>query len=555
MPNKLRPNDDIPIIIRMGETYPGYGIFDNLLNGEYRIFSDKDTNSQIINLYHGAGSLLFKNEESNTLKLYFADSLNFKTIILDNTVPIKYISEDIEADQTWEQDTIYYIMKRIDILRKATLVIEEGTRIYIAPKTNIISYGRIISWGKEHNPIIFSPLIKDSAWGGVELIKDSFFQYTIFYNGGADTTRKFGHSKSQPVVFSEDCNVGFNNCFFIYNEGKALGLYRSKINIDFCLFSDCDSGGEFTESSVSVNNSYILNMPSNDTAFIDDDNDGFYFNSTFSNETNPSTINNCVFVNGKDDAIDHNGAKLEVKNCWIENFKHEGIACSFKNFVNVSNTVIMNCEQGIESGYGSPEVNVNHCVIINNDVGLRFGDSYDWGCNGHLSAKNSILYNNSDNILNYDLLLKAPVDGGIDISYSITNDEEYDSYSNCLTGIPDFDELYFLTDNSIGKGLADDGYDLGLIKKEMFVKSNECKFKIFPNPASNIFYIVLNNYKPIIEIFDVLGDRIKFSYYFYDKSVGEQLAIIDSSCIPGGLYLIRIIYFDKVITETIVISH
>ena len=131
--------------------------------------------------------------------------------------------------------------------------------------------------------------------------------------------------------------------------------------------------------------------------------------------------------------------------------------------MDIVNTVVRNCEQGVEAGYGSPGVRVDHCVIVDNDVGLRFGDNYDWGCTGQMVVTNTIAYQNSDNIYNFDLLTQAPVDSGIIIRSSLTNDPDYDGCPGCITGVPLFDGDYHLLPGSPGKNAGDDGEDMGLV--------------------------------------------------------------------------------------------
>jgi hypothetical protein len=155
-----------------------------------------------------------------------------------------------------------------------------------------------------------------------------------------------------------------------------------------------------------------------------------------------------------------------VSDCWIEGFLHEGVAASEGEYVSVYNTIIKGCEQGIEAGYGSPAVTADHCVIIDNDVGLRFGDSYDVGCSGKLIVTNTIACNNGDNVYNYDIKTGAAVPEGISISYSLVNDEAYDHLQNCIIGIPEFDENWYLCENSVGIRQGTENSNLGLIRHQ-----------------------------------------------------------------------------------------
>ena len=41
----------------------------------------------------------------------------------------------------------------------------------------------------------------------------------------------------------------------------------------------------------------------------------------------------------------------------------------------VRDSVVLNCGQGIECGYGDPDVDADHCLCTTNVVGARFGDN------------------------------------------------------------------------------------------------------------------------------------------------------------------------------------
>jgi len=128
----------------------------------------------------------------------------------------------------------------------------------------------------------------------------------------------------------------------------------------------------------------------------------------------------------------------------------------------VFNTVVRGCEQGIEAGYGEPTVEVDHCVVVDNGVGLRFGDSYDTGSRGKMVVTNTVLFNNGDNIYNHDLQVQAAVEGGITTRYSMTNDLDFDSSPFCITGVPSFDAGFRLLPDSPGAEMGSEGIDIGL---------------------------------------------------------------------------------------------
>ncbi len=65
--------------------------------------------------------------------------------------------------------------------------------------------------------------------------------------------------------------------------------------------------------------------------------------------------------------------------------------------------------------------------------------------------------------MNYLNSTHAPLEGAIDIAYSMTNDPDYDSSTNCITGIPQFDDRFYLLPGSVGSGLGTGGTNLGLV--------------------------------------------------------------------------------------------
>lgn len=214
--------------------------------------------------------------------------------------------------------------------------------------------------------------------------------FGLFNSGGNDASLAYGHSGSQATIKSDGGNVRLNNCFIFDCQGKGIGAQNGFLEFVDGGISRCDMGGEFAGSRGIILGSHILDIPNNDGIFQDDDNDAFYFSGV--NDT--SVVDSCVFMQGKDDAMDHNGAILGVKNCWIEGFENEGIAASNQNSVTVFNLLFKHCKLGIETGYSSPSVTVNHCVLVENEYGLRFGDWYDWGCSGSICT-NSIMVNSS----------------------------------------------------------------------------------------------------------------------------------------------------------------
>ena len=91
---------------------------------------------------------------------------------------------------------------------------------------------------------------------------------------------------------------------------------------------------------------------------------------------------------------------------------------------------------------------------MNNGVGYKFGDNYSTPSTGSLIMTNSIAFNNDDNIKNYTNHLSGPFPGGMQVSYSMTNDSNYDDTSTNFTGVPAFRDNFRISHNSTGASMG-----------------------------------------------------------------------------------------------------
>lgn len=385
--------------------------------------------------------------------------------ILGEEFPAREISGALSgAGLAWDSTAIIRLTGHTAVPAGAQLTIGPGTRVELEADVRLDVNGAVFCGGTAEAPVVFAPRRPDQPWGEVNHDQGrGDYTYTFFTGGGGDAGRSFGHSGSQPVLRGVSSFLRLDHVYFLDNPGKALGMVRSTLLMDDCLVSRCDTGGELVSTEAVIDRCAWIDIPSGDTVEVDDDNDALYL-SGYEEGANATLIANSVFVSGKDDGIDHNGAEVVVDNCVIEDFDNEGVAASNRNRIEITNTLILGCEQGIEAGYGSPEVVVNHCVIVGCDTGLRFGDWYDLGCTGTLDVLNTISDGNHiRNAWNYDLSLDGPREGAVTITYSIVNVAEYDGGEGCLTGDVSFDGEYLLLPDSPGIGAASDGLDMGLL--------------------------------------------------------------------------------------------
>jgi len=105
-----------------------------------------------------------------------------------------------------------------------------------------------------------------------------------------------------------------------------------------------------------------------------------------------------------DDGLDSGGGEggnVNVTNTRFESIFHEGAALSsgwqaVKNH-RFRNCFFTDCGQGLELGFSGVDhtVEVDSCTFLENGVGIRYGDNYDWHHSGLLKVSNSVIRNSS----------------------------------------------------------------------------------------------------------------------------------------------------------------
>lgn len=468
----------------------------------------------LIKVRKGRAMNTITTDGGNTLSLSAAP---IQVSAVPNSAIVQIHSGELASDETWTENSIHRISSDLTIPNGVNLTIEAGCWILLDSAVNIVVDGSLSASGTENNAVAFSAN-GNHAWGGMTFTNGTGnFEFCLFHLAGADFSNTFGHSNSQPVIRSNGGQVNLNRCFIFDCVGKALGADNGRLNFTNGGISRCDTGGEFAASYVSVKSSHIMEIPDDDGVLEDDDNDGFYFYGANATQE-PSVVDSCFFLIGEDDGIDHNGAILEVKNCWIEGFSNEGIAASSENSVYAYNTVFKDNEQGVEAGYGTPTVTVDHCVFVGNEYGLRFGDWYDWGCNGTITCTNSIMFDNDDNVHNFDYATNAAMPGAIDLTYSIPTDSEYDSNTGNITGTPVFDANYLLQPGSPGIGGANDGSNMGLVSS---IINNLSDIEVTPKNLQSFTVYSLNGQivarGTLLSQFQQLQLNLKNGIYLVEK--------------------------------------
>ncbi len=469
-PRRVRKGETLPVVARgldwQRETDVAWNALVSLANSS-------DLSATSLKFQHGVATL-------NPTVLASADfqlstPLGSRAVqVLPDDFPVENISGTLVGNTTWTADREYRVTGEVVIPAGSQLTIEAGTRVLMGDRANLRVDGLLQSLGTASDPVFFNALDAAKPWGGLEFrgAASNRLRYTFFTRGGGDTSRTFGHSNSQPVLYVSSGNLACENCFITHNVGKAFGSKTSRIQIADSVLSHVDTGAQFDNSVVLVDRTWLMNISDEQQTFVDDDNDGFYFAGAHpSGEA--SEFRNSHIVRTKDDGIDHNGAILKVLGSWIDGTFHEGIATSNKNTVEVEDTVVQRANQGIEAGYGGPMVTVTRSVVVANrtqvdpkapiNAGLRFGDGYD-GSNGaytgKITASYMVLADNGDNVRNYDGSIPGPKPGALVVTNSLANDPDASDPSN-LSGVPVFGRRMHLLRGSAGFTAGPDGMPLG----------------------------------------------------------------------------------------------
>jgi hypothetical protein len=281
----------------------------------------------------------------------------------------------------------------------ATLTIGAGSVIAVEPGVEIVVEGRLVVNGTLERPVVFTCRDRKVPWGGFLFDKSTSrgdFAGTILTASGADPKwfdnnpgRGGSHRRNQCLLYlSNGASVTLTDCWLVENHGQAGHGEKAFLTMTRCLVQKCVTGGQYNGGAVTLDDCALIEFPSATTPFADADNDGLYLTGGV------HSLTNCLIGWALDDAIDAGGdaaATVAIHRCWFESSYHEALAWSGAKICTVTDTVTLNCGQGIECGYGAPDVNTVHCLSTANAVGARFGDNYDWTYNGFLTVRDSLL--------------------------------------------------------------------------------------------------------------------------------------------------------------------
>ncbi|MEZ5304977.1 MAG: right-handed parallel beta-helix repeat-containing protein [Verrucomicrobiales bacterium] len=310
-------------------------------------------------------------------------------IAIDESTVWQEVSGDLGGDADWGENARIHITGDLTIPAGATLTVGAGTVVQIAPGADIDVIGALQIDGTKAEPCVFCPEAGGAAWGGF-LCEAGTARVNataaIFTGAGADGSWFSGsgyhsHRREQATfIFADGAQGEFTDCAILKQPGQSLHGDNATLTLRGCLIKNVPTVGQFNGGAVSVNDSALIEFPDAESWFSDDDNDGIYFT-----EGGHELIDTVVGW-AKDDGVDAgsgDSGTVTVSNCWFEACFHEGMAWSggYRS-IDVSDTVAINCGQGLEAGCRTgphpPDVVANRVLAVGNLIGWRFGDNYDW---------------------------------------------------------------------------------------------------------------------------------------------------------------------------------
>jgi hypothetical protein len=361
-----------------------------------------------LQLLRGVGSaFLPAAKEPNTVS-YAAEIHSLttpKTIVIESSTNWRVVSAGTLSSTDWGENARIRISGKLTVAAGATLTIGSGSVIVVDPGVGIAVEGRIVVNGTTQRPVVFTCQNRDAPWGGLVFEKSTSrgdFTGTIFTGSGADPSwfsHNPGHGSShrseQPLVFvSNGAHVTLTDCYLTENHGQGGHGESGYLTMTRCLVQKCITAGQYNGGAVTLDDCALIEFPSATDPFADDDNDGLYLTG------GAHVLTNCLIGWSLDDGVDAgsgSAGSVTVRHCWFESSYHEAMAWSETRVCTATDCVAINCGQGIECGFGAPDVNAVHCLSTANAVGARFGDNYDWTYNGFLKVRDSLLlFNHRD---------------------------------------------------------------------------------------------------------------------------------------------------------------
>ena len=303
---------------------------------------------------------------------------------------------------------------------ECTIILGDNTVVTVAP------HARVTLRGTANSPLLFTAVCGNAEagcrWGGmiVRAGGELNLEHVMLSMVGSQSVPREPNTGTHIKKYAPAMTAAGGSTLSIRKSavlncaGPAFALGpQSIVTIAETLVQDVAQGGECVSCNITLRDSHILDIPYNNrnyAAFVDKDNDGFYFRGGH------AVMERCVVGYALDDGIDSaassgdvSKSSLNILQSVITSCQHEGIALSSSEGtmreVVIEDTVVSFCQQGVENGHtGDMHTATLHRLLLeNNHIGLRHGDNYDLDVLGTVTARNSTFRWNDYNVLSYSI--------------------------------------------------------------------------------------------------------------------------------------------------------
>lgn len=309
------------------------------------------------------------------------------------------MSGTLEVNTEIPPDSYIRITGDLTIPAGISLTIGPGAYLVIDPEVDIHLEGSLLSQGTSASPVVFTCSDPEEFWGGVigkgagnrVEAAHTLFGRSGFHAGG---DYGWGHAHRQALFYSENGSIRLDHCYMIDHIGQVLYTESSIVEMTSCLVQRVKTGGQLNHSRVTIDHAVFTDFPDDSDDYRDQDNDALYLVNCVAH------ISRSFFMYAKDDGIDSGsgsyGGDVTVTHCRFESIFHEGAALSggissSDKIQRFYNCYFRDCGQGLELGFSAPNhtVLVDSCRFVQNGIGIRYGDNYDFGNHGYLYVSNS----------------------------------------------------------------------------------------------------------------------------------------------------------------------
>eukprot|EP01062_Namystynia_karyoxenos_P038122 TRINITY_DN27699_c0_g1_i1.p1 TRINITY_DN27699_c0_g1~~TRINITY_DN27699_c0_g1_i1.p1 ORF type:complete len:574 (+),score=135.86 TRINITY_DN27699_c0_g1_i1:629-2350(+) len=290
----------------------------------------------------------------------------------------------------------------------AVLLFEHGASLTLDPGA------RLALAGAEGSPVSLVAADASRGWGGIVVGAGATVSGAWALCSGAGAAPRShpatGTHRKEEALFSvlPEGSLTLTHGYITMLRGPAFGLAKgSRCTLREVYAVGVQQGGECVMCTLSLHSAFVGSVPDDSPAFVDGDNDGWYFRG------GSVVADGLVVVNAKDDCVDsasskgHSGGNLTISNSVLENCMHEGIALSASHgterTVLVRDSAIVHAQQGVEVGYTPPthSAEVSRVLFAGCVHAVRYGDNYNLAVQGRLSVRGSVFWRNAADAVSY----------------------------------------------------------------------------------------------------------------------------------------------------------